>query len=224
MLGRIVNKLRGQHLTGLKDGRERSRDEIHEYWQAPSDGSNKPTDYVDPQGGQQRSRLLLSLVEGAASPSDAILEVGTNVGRNLHHLYTNSYTNLTGIEISAEAVAELRRQYPDTAANARILNQPAEEALLSFSDREFPLVFTMAVLVHIHPDSAGIVFPEIARVADRTLIVIEDERSVHSWRHFQRNYQEVFEPLGFRQVREEPCNRETHGLPSEYQLRIFERA
>jgi SAM-dependent methyltransferase len=223
----VLDKLRRKLVprrpsTGIKDGRERSRSEIHDYWRKPSDGSNLPTDYVDPQGGQTRSRFLVSLVEDLPT-SAAILELGCNVGRNLHHLHQAGYTDLTAIEISADAVAELHRSYPDTAGRATILNKPAEDALPALAQGQFDLVFTMAVLVHIHPDSEQIVFLELARVARGRIVTLEDERSTHSWRHFRRSYDEVFEPLGFQQTRSEQCNIARHGLPPAYQLRVFER-
>ena len=188
--------------------RRPTKEEIHRYWRAPDDGSNQPRDYLDPKGGQARSEFLLSLVD---LPKDAsILEVGCNVGRNLNHLYEAGYTNLTGIELSERAVEILRRQFPQLA-DIRV--GAAEDILPTFD--QFDLVFTMAVLVHIHPASEQAVFGELARIA-RQLIVIEDERS-DSWRHFRRQYRPIFEGLGMRQVHEaKPV-----GLPGSYVARVF---
>jgi SAM-dependent methyltransferase len=222
VLGKLRRKLVRPRQPGLADGRQRSRSEIHDYWRKPPDGSNQPTDYLDPQGGQTRSHFLVSLIDDLPKGA-ATLEVGCNVGRNLHHLYRAGYTDLTAIEISADAVAELHRNYPDTAARATILNQPAEEALPTLASGRFDLVFTMAVLVHVHPDSEHVVFPQLARVASGRLITLEDERSTHSWRHFPRSYDEMFKPLGFQQTRSEQCDVKRHGLPPAYQLRVFER-
>jgi hypothetical protein len=55
----------------------------------------------------------------------------------------------------------------------------------------------------VHTDSDWI-FAEIARVADRYVITVEDELGL-SWRHFPRNYREVFEPLGLTQIEELSC-------------------
>jgi len=41
-----------------------------------------------------------------------ILEIGCNVGRNLNHLYENGFKQLTGIEISENAINALKRMYP----------------------------------------------------------------------------------------------------------------
>jgi SAM-dependent methyltransferase len=188
--------------------RPASKDEIHRYWKAPDDGSNQPEDYLDPKGGKARSEFLLSLID---LPRDAsILEVGCNVGRNLNHLHEAGYRNLTGIELSEQAVEVLRREFPHLAD---IWVGAAEDILPTF-DR-FDLVFTMAVLVHIHPASEQAVFGELARIAKK-LIVIEDERS-ETWRHFPRRYGPIFEDFGMKQVHEaEPV-----GLPGSYVARIF---
>ncbi len=188
--------------------RPASKDEIHRYWKAPDDGSNQPEDYLDPKGGKARSEFLLSLIE---LPRDAsILEVGCNVGRNLNHLHEAGYTDLTGIELSEHAVKILRREFPHLAD----IRVGAAEEILPTLD-QFDLVFTMAVLVHIHPESEQAVFGELARIAKK-LIVIEDERS-DTWRHFRRQYRLIFEGLGMKQIHEaQPV-----GLPGSYVARIF---
>jgi len=188
--------------------RPASKDEIHQYWKAPNDGSNQPRDYLHPKGGQARSEFLLSLID---LPRDAsILEVGCNVGRNLNHLHEAGYTDLTGIELSEQAVEILRRKFP----HLRDIRVGAAEDILPTFDT-FDLVFTMAVLVHIHPTSEQAVFPELTRIAKK-LIVIEDEH-LNTRRHFRRRYRPIFEGLGMKQVHEaQPA-----GLPDFYVARIF---
>jgi SAM-dependent methyltransferase len=125
------------------EGRD-SQIQIHKYWRAPDDGSNQPEDYLDPKGGKARSEFLLSLID---LPRDAsILEVGCNVGRNLNHLHEAGYTDLTGIELSEQAVEVLRREFPHLTD----IRVGAAEDILPTFDR-FDLVFTMAVLVTSTP-------------------------------------------------------------------------
>jgi hypothetical protein len=50
-----------------------------------------------------------------------------------------------------------------------------EDVVKSFGDRTFDLVFTMAVLEHIHTTSEW-VFEEIVRITNRYVVTIEDER------------------------------------------------
>ena len=63
----------------------------------------------------------------------------------------------------------------------------------------YGLVFTMAVLQHIPPENES-VFEHVARLGKYNLLVIEDE-TYSSSRHFPRNYKEVFEGLGMTQIR-----------------------
>lgn len=57
-----------------------SRSKLHEYWQHPNDGMNKPEDYLK---RTSRSKFLLKLLRPYIDPYDHILEIGCNVGRNL---------------------------------------------------------------------------------------------------------------------------------------------
>lgn len=180
--------------------RPESLDKVHEYWRAPWDGDNLPDSYVE---GEDRSAFLLSLVERHSQPDASLLELGCNVGRNLQYLFDRGYRNLTAIEISPQAVEALRRHHVDVAAAATIHNAPMEDVLKTFADDSFDTVFSLAVLEHLHTDSDW-VFAHIARVTGRCLVTVEDERGV-SWRHFPRNYREIFEPLGLTQVEEVNC-------------------
>jgi SAM-dependent methyltransferase len=185
---------------------------------------NQPEDYVRPKlGGTLRSDFLLSLVRSHSPTEPSILEIGCNVGRNLAHLHSAGFRNLAGVEINPRAIELLRREFPELAADADLYIGAAEEQLPRFDDRSFTVVFTMAVLVHIHPESESI-FAEIERIAADTLIVIEDELNDYSQRHFQRNYRDVFEgELGLRQVEETPCRQDIHGLSKAYVARVFKR-
>ncbi len=151
-----------------------------------------------------------------------VLEVGCNAGRNLEHLFGAGHRNLSAIEINADAIALLRRSFPDMAARLDLRHGPAENLLPGFPSAHFDLVFTMAVLEHLHDDSES-VFAGIARVCRRFLITIEDEHRV-SWRHFPRNYRKVFEPLGLAQILEQRCDPAIHGLSEVHVARVFRRA
>ena len=204
-----------------RDTRHRTLEETEGYWRRPDDGSNQPEDYLNPQRGHSRSRFLLELIGNRLAPSTGALEVGCNVGRNLQHLADSGWAPLAGIEINPEAVRLLHEHQPGLGA-ADIYNEPAETALTGIEDGSFGLVFTMAVLVHIHPEVAETVFDGMARVCDRTLIVIEDEHTSASWRHFKREYRSVFEGRGLKQVHEGKCGSERSGLPASYVARVFD--
>lgn len=180
--------------------RPKPREALHDYWRAPWDGDNLPDSYV---AGDERSEFLFALIQRHAAPSARLLELGCNVGRNLDFLLRHGYRELTAIEISEQAVGALRVHHPDVAATAVIHNAALEEVLKTLPDNSFDVVFSMAVLEHVHTDSDWI-FAEIARVSGRYVITVEDERGL-SWRHFPRNYREVFEPLGLTQLEELSC-------------------
>ena len=194
----------------------RSREELHAFWRDP-DEVNRPERYTRVAA---RSRFLVNLMEWYGTPHDRVLEIGPNVGRNLEHLRLAGYERLEGIEISERAVTALRATYKELAALATIHNAPVEDVIREIPDASFDVIFTMAVLEHIHPESEWI-FAEMVRICRRMLITIEDEagRSSH---HTPRNYRSVFEGLGLEQIAEiDPLGLDD--LPREFRARVFVR-
>ncbi|QGH35225.1 methyltransferase domain-containing protein [Gracilibacillus salitolerans] len=190
---------------------KKSLKEIHEYWK----NNSYPEKY---RVATERSIFLLSYIEKYIQTNQRILEIGCNVGRNLHHLFENNYKELTGIEISQEAVEQLHKNYPDLAEHTDIIHASAESVLKHMEQDHYDLVFTMAVLEHIHPDSEWL-FDHIARITKSYLITFEAENYEH-WRIFPRDYRGIFEDLGFEQVEE--ATGESARLPN-YTLRIFKK-
>ena len=127
---------------------------------------------------------------------------------------------MEGIEISEAAVQLLRQSFPEMARSTKIHNAPVEEIIKAFEDDEFDIVFTMAVLEHIHRDSEWI-FAEMIRITKNYLITIEDEKGI-SWRHFPRSYRKVFEPLGMIQIEEHGCDSVAR-LGSDVYARVFKK-
>jgi len=184
------------------------------YWYKPP-LANQPHTYIE---GELRSQFLLRLIRECTTKDGKILEIGCNVGRNLNALYLDGYKSLCGIEICTDALELLRQTYPSLGKNCRFYNAPVEDAIGSISDREYNTVFTLAVLEHIHPDSEWI-FHHVTRVAKKHLITIEDEHC-YSGRHFPRNYREVFENLGMRQIKEVHCD-SRFALNENFVARVF---
>ena len=178
-----------------------SRAEAQQYWSNPQEPGNLPQDYLG--AGLARSAHLLELVRFCGLSEPRILELGCNAGRNLNFLYQAGYRRLSAIEINPQAVALLRETYPELAACAEIHVAPIEDVIRNFADGAFDIIFSLAVLVHVHYDSDWI-FPEIARAAGKYVITIEDEAN-QTQRHFARNYREVFEGLGLRQIKVCDC-------------------
>jgi SAM-dependent methyltransferase len=175
-------------------------EEAHSFWRKP-DKRNRPATYLPPK---RRSEFLLGKIRKFGPPNPRILEIGCNVGRNLDHLFQNGFENLEAIEINPRAVKLLRKTFPAMAKQVTIHNASVEDTIKTLGDARFDVVYSMAVLEHIHEDSRWI-FPEVVRITKEVLITIEDEGGVTPI-HFPRNYREVFEPLGMRQVEKVECN------------------
>ena len=189
------------------------RDNLHEYWRNPIGKANATGEYSKPSE-DVRTDYLLSVLGSHAPDAASALEVGCNVGRNLEGLRSAGFAKLGGIEISEEAVANLRKTYPDLAAMADIRHGAVEDIIKTIPTDSYDVVFTMAVLMHIHPDSDW-VFSEMKRIARQRVVVIEAE-GLKNYRVFDRNYQSVFEAAGAKQM----FNEVTPVLDN-YQTRVF---
>ena len=193
------------------------RDTIHGYWRNPPDAGNAPVAYLDGSGVNRRSRFLVRLMRRFANRSCSVLEVGCSAGRNLTHLHHAGYS-VAGVEINAEALTLFNKRTPGVFRHATIYRGCAEDMLPTIPAKSYDVVFTMAVLEHIHDESIISVCDEMTRIA-KTIITIEDEHS-NGQRHAARNYRNLFEPLGFRQVYE--CrNWRWHGLTRAFRTRVF---
>jgi SAM-dependent methyltransferase len=194
-----------------------SADDLRHYWSDPPDADNHPATYLSEEA-RPRSEFLVGLVRELAPADASVLEIGCNVGRNLNALFEAGYHDLTGVEINSNALDILRERQPELARHVQLRNESVEDAARSFGDGEFDVVFTVAVLEHIH-SSSDWVFAELARAAKRGLITMEDERTV-TWKHFARNYREVFEGVGLKQVKETPLGPE-QALDEGFVARVF---
>ncbi|MGP4077638.1 class I SAM-dependent methyltransferase [Halobacillus sp. K22] len=199
----------------MKKKKSKTLREIHEYWSTGTSGGNSPQSYVP---HVQRSKVLADYVNKYMEKNGEVLEIGCNVGRNLNYLYEQGFHNLTGIEISEKAIDEMKKTYPSLIDNSTIINSPVENIIKTLPSNDYDLVFTMAVLEHIHPDSEWI-FSDIARITGGYLITVEAEKA-ENWRLFPRNYKTIFEKIGLKQIKENDCR--DMGL-SNYTIRIFKK-
>ena len=95
------------------------------------------------------------------------LEVGCNVGWNLRYLRTLGVPRVWGIEPQRFAVARARARDPELD----VFEGTAFD--LPFKDRQFDLVFTSGVLIHIDPAQLPVALAEMARTSRRYLLTIE---------------------------------------------------
>lgn len=196
-----------------------SREELHQYWKNPSDVTDDPRDYLKRAA---RSEFLVELMRPYVDSQDHILEIGCNAGRNLHFLWNAHFEHLSGIEINTDALALLKREFPDMASAIRLWNAPVEDIICDIPSGDVDVTFTMATLEHIHPDSEGL-FEEMARVTKKYIFTVEDEGTV-SARHVPRDYSKVFPRLGFELVKTiEGAAVQEAGLPRSFRARVFAR-
>ena len=180
-------------------GPHQNQGTILDYWRRPNDGHNDPRNYVVSRGGHARSQRQVDLVSGLASPGSTIIELGCNVGRNLNYLFQVGFTRLTGGDINGDALELLGETYPDMAAAAELRLGAPEDVVPTLPAHSCDVVFTMAVLQHVHPDSEWL-FAGIARIA-RSFVVIWEVGNYQSERHFPRNDKSTFSNLGLTQTR-----------------------
>src|SRR3989338_11165642 len=109
--------------------------------------------------GVTRSAMNDEFLKGL--PINNVLEVGCNVGNQLHLLQTQGYKNLYGIEIMEYAVERAKQ----LTKGINIVQGSAFD--LPFKNNYFDLVFTSGVLIHIHPDDVKKAMAEIVRVSKK---------------------------------------------------------
>ena len=154
----------------------KTRKKILDYWKNPDDGRNGYEYYL---GGYERSLFLAELFLKYVPLDSDILELGCNVGRNLKVLEGVGYENIAGVEVNVDAVL-------NKITTKQIFLNTIEDYVVAHPQSD--VIFTMATLEHIHPDSEWVF--DWMRGA-KMIITIEDERQ-RSDRHFPRNYKRIF--------------------------------
>jgi SAM-dependent methyltransferase len=129
-----------------------------------------------------------------------IIEVGCNAGRTLNKFYQAGFRNLHGLDISYEAIKKMEKTFPDVRRSTTIHLGLAESVMDSLRDEYFDLCYSIAVLMHIHPDSIGGVCANMARVS-RAIIIFESEYVESVDYNWARDYEEIFCNFGMKQVK-----------------------
>ncbi|SCA63363.1 hypothetical protein SCG7109_AN_00050 [Chlamydiales bacterium SCGC AG-110-M15] len=167
------------------------------YWKKPADASNGAEEYTE-SFFNIRSLYLVSLIKGHCPNIESALEIGCNVGRNLHHIKKILRIPTAGIEYSEYALSIVNEHYPNLKDEAFIPGK-AQDKLPELKDDSYDLVFSMAVLMHLHPSTPEAFWQHIPRVAKKNIITIESEGG-GSGRNWRRNYRSLLEPHGLEEV------------------------
>lgn len=187
---RILNK------AGLLD--------VSKYWQEPGNGNN-PEDYWSKTG---RSEYLYEFIKDVIPKDKRLLELGCNCGRNVKYLVDRGY-KVSGIDIRQEAIDFGKQRGVNNIETYKI------EDYFRSNISEIDVIYTMAVLEHI-PIKSEWIFERMARL--EYVIVIEDEIS-KNWTKFPRNYKEVFENLGMKEIKHQ--TEDTGLFCTKFEARIF---
>jgi len=193
---------------------------LHQYWRDPWRSQDFPQSQLEP-GHNERSQLLVKIMEKYTTTNAKILELGCGAGRNLNFLFDAGFKNMEGIEIMEKAVELLQQTYPEMARNTKIHIAPIEEAIVGLGNCQFDVVFAMGVLSLIHKDNKW-VFQEIVRITKDLLITVENEQ-LRGWWRKPRSYRRVFEPIGMKQINEIGIGEKFEGLSAQLTTRIFKK-
>jgi spore coat polysaccharide biosynthesis protein SpsF len=112
------------------------------------------------------NRELFSRILEAAGGVASLLELGANIGMNLRAISSIAPdTELTGVEINAEAAAQLAEIPGVEAINASMLEfEPP---------KQYELVLTKGTLIHINPDSLPAVYELMHAASSRYTCIAE---------------------------------------------------
>lgn len=146
--------------------------DIREEW-ADRSGEYSPAYYAY-YGADETSELVQSILTEHVEQDAAVLEVGCSSGRHLAALSEAGYSDLTGVDINADALDVLAETYPDLAASGSFHAMAIEEFVTDIADNEYDVVFSVETLQHLHPD-VDWVFGELARIVGDLLITVENE-------------------------------------------------
>ena len=141
-----------------------------------------------------RSQTVINILKPLITEEYSILEIGCNIGRNLNHLWQAGYKGVRGMEISEHAVKRLRIEYPCLSSTPIDIG-PAELSIQKYDSNSVDVIFTMAVLEHLHPNSKFL-FNEIARVARRYVLAIEPRHGKRSHMQYPWDIKSEFIAVG----------------------------
>ena len=178
------------------------------------DNKNTPREY---KKHLERSVFVYDQAFDPYVPLDSsILDIGCNCGRDLNYLYRHGYKNLTGIDVSKDALNYVSMFWPEMMnqeyEQPLLIHSPIEDIIKHFEDLSFNVVYCFSVLMHL-PDELTWIFEEMKRITKNYIIIVEDDK---------RNYSEIFSDESFSQIASIQLNRHIE-IDSKFKLKVFER-
>lgn len=188
--------------------------DVRQEW-AERSGEYSPTYYAH-YGSDETSERVRAIIERYVDRDAAVLEVGCSSGRHLAELADAGFTDLTGVDVNADALDVLAETYPELAETGEFHASTIEEYVAEAADDAFDVVFSVETLQHLHPDVAW-AFDDLARITGNLLITVENESGDHGEVNhvddglplYYRNWNRVFTGRGFAEVESMPGKRDT---------------
>ncbi|MFA6568251.1 MAG: pseudaminic acid biosynthesis-associated methylase [Victivallales bacterium] len=153
---------------------------------------NFGSEYIGRNKGEKwiaSNLALFSKILGSTKSVASVLELGANIGLNLHAIRgLIPEASLTAVEINEEAVNELRKfDYIEPVFSSILDFKPA---------KKWDIVFTKGVLIHLNPDVLPDVYDLMYRASNRYILVceyynpspVEIPYRGHSGRLFKRDF------------------------------------
>lgn len=135
-----------------------------------------------------RHKFMAAAVAVYAQRSERVLELGCNIGSNLAKLRDRGFHHLAGLDICPSALAAAGEQLGEDFQG--FCGDLAEEIGNLVAAGPWEMVFSLATLMHIHPDSDD-ALRRIPEFMSRHLIICEWERGGTLYIE-PRDYQAVF--------------------------------
>ena len=191
-----------------------------EYWTNP-DIQNRPEGYLDNENTILRSQYLLKKIRSRfRSKNTSILELGCNSGRNLNALWESGYFNLAGIDINSDAIELMGRAYPALECDSYI---GIFENILPKLITQYDLVFSMAALSHVHPDTINLIIFHMKRIAKKGIITIDFEISAKMNRMYPKDYKSLIEDDEWKLMDTEIVSNKADKALSNFTYRFFRK-
>lgn len=166
----------------------------------------KFNNYYNGEVPNNRSTWFISQIEKYEFSS--VLEIGSCTGRNLKYIGENfKNVKMSGIDVNKAAI---------NFANLRVPNVDFEvlDIYDLEEDEKWDLVFTMGVLIHIHPDGIKEVIEKCISVANKYILhmerngdgtVLTGPKDLNPTKgiervHWEPNIDEIYRDLGFNPV------------------------
>jgi SAM-dependent methyltransferase len=132
---------------------------VESYWDGVDAGRDS--------AGTRRSAWLADLP--AFRDAASALELGCGPGRNLWALQQrHPAMTLQGIDINPEGIAHARTRVRGEFLSGDLYQLPA-----LLGDRRVDVIFTMGVLIHLHPDTLPVLLEAMRAHARRSLVFVE---------------------------------------------------